>query len=41
MGASVRTVKENKQASVFLSNEIGLELNVKKTKYMVMPEDQH
>jgi len=37
LGASIRTIKENTEASVFVSNEIGLELNDKKTKYMVMP----
>ena len=36
LGASICTVKENTEASVFVSNEIGLELNDKKTKYMVM-----
>jgi hypothetical protein len=35
-GASLCTVKENTEASVFVSNEIGLELNDKETKYMVM-----
>ena len=39
LGASVRTVKENTQTSV--SNETGLELYNKKTKYMVMSQDQH
>ena len=41
LGASVHTLKENTETSVFLSNEIGLELNVEKTKYLVMPQDQH
>ena len=36
LGASIRTVKENTEASVFVSNEIGLERNYKKTKYIVM-----
>jgi len=35
-GASIRTVKENTEASVFISNEIRLELNDEKTKYMVV-----
>jgi len=35
-GASIHSVKENTQASVFFSNENGLELNYKKTKYIVM-----
>ena len=37
LGAS----KENTEASVCISNEIGLELNDEKTKYMVMSRDQH
>ena len=41
VGASIRTVKENTGASVFVSNEVGLELNDKKTKYMVMSRNQH
>ena len=32
LGASIRTVKKNTGTSVFVSNEIGLELNNKKTK---------
>jgi len=41
LGGSICTIKENTDASVFISNEIGLELNDKKTKYMVMSRDQH
>jgi len=41
LGASILTVKENTEASVFVSNEIGLELNEEKTKYMVMSRNQH
>ena len=41
MDASIRTVKENTEAPVVVSNEIGLELNDKKTKCMVMSQDQH
>ena len=41
LGASVCTIKENTEASVFGSNEIGLELNDEKTKYMVMSQNQH
>ena len=36
LGASIRTIKENTEASVFISNEIGVELNDKKTRYVVM-----
>ena len=39
--ASIHTIKENTEASVFISIEIGLELNYKKTKYIVMSQDQH
>ena len=34
--AGIRTIKENTEASVFVSNEIGLELNDKKIKYVVI-----
>ena len=39
--ASTCTIKGNTEASVYNSNEIGLELSDKKTKYMVMSRDQH
>ena len=35
------TINENTEASIFISNDIGLELNDKKTKYVVMSWDQH
>ena len=41
LGASMCTIKENTEASVFVSKENGLELNDKKTKCMVMSRDQH
>jgi len=41
LGASIHTIKENTEASVFVSNEIHLELNDEKTKYMVMSQYQH
>ena len=41
MGVSIRTIKENTETSVFIRNEIGLELNDEKTKYMVMSQNQH
>ena len=37
---SLLTVKENAEALVVGSNEIGLEVNADKTKYMVMSRDQ-
>jgi len=33
--------KGNTEAAVFVSNEIGLEQNGKKCKYMAMSQDQH
>jgi len=36
LGASICTIKENTEASVFIGNETGVELNDEKTKYMVM-----
>ena len=41
LNASIHTVKENTEASVFVSNEIGLELNDENTKCMVMSREQH
>jgi len=38
LGGSVHTVKENTKALVVASKEIGLEINVNKTKYMVCLE---
>jgi len=41
LGGSVHTVKENAEAFVMASKEIGLEVNAYKTKYMVMSRDQN
>ena len=41
MGGSVHTVKQNAEALVVASKEIGLEVNAVKTKYMVMTGDQN
>jgi len=41
LSGSKRAVNKNTQASVFASNEIGVEENAKKTKCMVMSQDQH
>jgi len=38
---SIHTVKENTEALIFASKEIGLEVNVDKTKFMVMSLDQN
>ena len=36
LGGSVHTVKENAEALIVASKEIGLEVNADKTKFMVM-----
>jgi hypothetical protein len=38
---SVHTIKENIEALIVASKEIGLEVNADKTKYMVMSQDQN
>ena len=38
-GGSVHTVKENAEALVVATKEIGLEVNADKTKYMIMSRD--
>ena len=41
MGGSEHTVKENAEALVVATKEIGLEVNADKTKYMIMFRDQN
>ena len=41
LGGSVHTIKENAEALILASKEIGLEVNVDKTKYMIMFSDQN
>ena len=41
LGGSVHTIKENAEAFILASKEIGLEVNADKTKYMVMSQDQN
>jgi hypothetical protein len=41
LGGSVHTLKKNTEALVVASKETGLEVNVDKTKYMVMSRDQN
>ena len=41
LGGSAHTIKENAEALVVASKEIGLEVNAGKTKYMVMSQDQN
>jgi len=39
LGGSIHTVKENAEALIVASKEIGLEVNADKTKSMVMSRD--
>jgi len=41
LGGSIHTIKENAEALVMASKEIGLEVNLDKMKYMVMSGDQN
>ena len=41
LGGSVHTVKENAEALVVATKEIGLEVNADKTKYTIMSRDQN
>ena len=41
LGGSVHTIKENTEALIVASKEIGIEVNADKTKYMVMSRDQN
>jgi hypothetical protein len=41
LGGSMHTIKENTEALVVASSEIGLEVNAEKTKYMVMSWDEN
>ena len=41
LGGSIRTLKENAEALVAATREIGLEVSADKTKYMVMSRDQN
>jgi hypothetical protein len=41
LGGNVHTVKENAEALVVATKEIGLEVNADKTKYMVMSQDRN
>ena len=40
LGGSIHTVKENAEALVVATKEMGLEVNADKTKYMVMSREQ-
>jgi len=41
LGESKHTIEKKTEALVFASKEIGLEVNAKKTMYMVMSRDQN
>jgi hypothetical protein len=41
LGRSIHTIEKNTEALVIASKETGLEVNVDKTKYMVMSQDQN
>ena len=41
LGGSIHTLKENAEALVAATGEIGLEISADKTKYMVMSRDQN
>ena len=41
LGGSIHTLKENSEASVAVTREIGMEVSADKTKYMVMSRDQN
>jgi hypothetical protein len=41
LGSSIHTRKKNKEALVFASKEIRLEVNADKTKYIVTSQDQN
>jgi hypothetical protein len=41
LGGSLHTIRNNTEALLIASKEIGLEVNAEKTKYMVMSRDQN
>ena len=41
LGGNIRTLKENAEALVAATREIGLEVSADKTKYMVMSRDKN
>ena len=41
LGGSIHTLKENAEALVAATREIGLEVSADKTKYMVMSRDEN
>jgi hypothetical protein len=41
LGDNIDTIKENTQTLIDASKEVGLEINVEKTKYMLLPHYQN
>jgi hypothetical protein len=41
VGGSIHIIKKNTESFLIPSNEISLDVNVEKTKYMVMSQGQH
>jgi len=41
LGRSIHTIKKNTEALIVASNETEIKVNVDKTKYMVMSQDQN
>jgi hypothetical protein len=41
LGDNIDTIKENKEILIDASKEVGLEINVEKTKYMMLSRHQN
>jgi len=41
LGGSIHTLKENTEALVAATREVGMEISADKTKYMVISQDQN
>jgi hypothetical protein len=41
LGGNIYTIRKNTEALLIAGKEIGLEVNVEKTKYMIMSRDQN
>jgi hypothetical protein len=40
LGDNIDTIKKNKEIVIDASKEVGLEINIEKTKYMLLSHDQ-